>query len=625
MSRFFFDLETNGLLESVTTIHSLVLQNADTGEMVSCADQPGYVPVREGLELLCGADEIIGHNIIGFDLRVVRKLHPWFAFKGRVTDTLVLARLWKSGDALREDDAKRIHRGEFPRRHLGSHALEAWGHRLGILKDEYDGGWEQWNPDMQAYCEQDVRVTAALHQRLAGLDLGARAVELEHRVAEIIARQEERGFAFDVAAAEALTQELLRERAVAAQELTQVFSPWYEPDGKDPVCVPKVSRAALGITKGVPYTKVRLVTFNPGSRAHLAKRLRALYGWTPEAYTPTGEPKIDDEVLSRLPWHEAKAAARYYMIEKRLGQLAEGSEAWLSHVRNGRIHGSVNPLGAHTGRMTHSAPNLAQVPSVRAPYGKQCRSLFVASPGYFLVGIDAEALELCCFAHFLARYDGGAYAEVVLHGEKEKGTDIHSTNARALGLDPKAQYCVGGQQQTGRDIAKVWFYAWLYGAGNKKLAEILGVQGSDSKRAAAGARSARKFSEALPAAGRLVEALSEALSRQGFIYGLDRRRLYPRHPRAALNTLLQSAGAVIMKVALVLFDERLQAAGLVPGRDYEFVANVHDEWQVECLPEHVETVKTLGPASITAAGEELRLRCPLRGSAAVGRNWAETH
>jgi DNA polymerase I-like protein with 3'-5' exonuclease and polymerase domains len=628
MARYFFDLETDGFLDTVSVIHSLVLEDVDTGEVFSCADQPGYHSIREGLTRLLHAEEVIGHNVIKYDIPVIEKLFPDLTPKGKVTDTAVMARLWRSADALREHDAPLVRRGILPRNLIGAHSLEAWGYRTGVFKDDYTGGWDVWSKTMQDYCVQDVRATAALYRDLLTKDLSPRAVSLEHAVALIISRQERRGFAFDEEAALALRIELEKERAEVTHKLREAFHPWYEPERKGGMIVerdPKVSRPKDGIAKGCRYVKIDLVSFNPASRAHLAKRLKALYGWTPTEFTPTGEPKIDDDILGQLPWPEAKLAARYLMLEKRLGQLAEGQEAWLSRVRDGRLYGGVNTLGAHTGRMTHHSPNLAQVPSLRAPYGKNCRALFTASPGFVLVGIDAEALELCCLAHFLAKYDGGAYIETVLNGDKTKGTDIHSVNARALGLDPTKSYLVEGQHQSGRDIAKTWFYAWLYGAGDVKLGETLGASGTRGAKARVGRKGAERFARALPAAGKLVKAVTETLAAQKFLYGLDRRKLYPRNARAAINTLLQSAGAVIMKEALVILDVRLQALGMTPGVDYEFVANVHDEWQIECLPQHVETIKREGPESIRQAGISLNFRCPLRGSAVHGQSWADTH
>jgi DNA polymerase I-like protein with 3'-5' exonuclease and polymerase domains len=647
--RLIFDIETDGLLDTMTVIHSLVLRDADTGALVaSCSDSDENLPsVAYGLGTLSGADEIIGHNVIRFDIPAIQKLYPGWAYRGRVIDTLMLARLWKTGDVLRIEDAERPG-GTLPGRMFGAQSLEAWGMRFGVLKGGYsdwfkeqcaakgvpynDGDeWREWCPEMQDYCEQDTVVTLRLWQEVQHLLVEApRAAELEHRVAWIIARQERRGFAFDSAGADALVQMLMGVRAELEDELRRTFKPWWRKvGGKAGEFVPARDNRKMGYTAGCPITKVELAVFDPNSRQDFASRLKALYGWEPTEKTESGLPKIDEATLGTLPWPEARLAARYFTVQKRLGQLATGKEAWLSKVRNGRIHGSVNTNGAHTGRMTHQGPNMAQVPSVRAPWGKECRALFMAGEGYVLVGMDAAAIELRNLAGYMAPYDGGAYVKLVLSSDdpevKAAGGDLHSVNARALGLDPKKKYSIDGKTPTGRDIAKVWFYAFIYGAGAVKLGEILGVRGSADKMARAGRRARDNFMRALPALAKLVEKVQAMLKARGYLKGLDGRHLHARSPHAALNTLLQSAGAVLMKQALVELDDALQAAGLVPGVDYEFVANVHDEVQMEVLPQHAEFVGKLAADCVRLAGEAFNFKCPLAGNYVVGKTWADTH
>jgi DNA polymerase I-like protein with 3'-5' exonuclease and polymerase domains len=289
------------------------------------------------------------------------------------------------------------------------------------------------------------------------------------------------------------------------------------------------------------------------------------------------------------------------MLTKRIGQVGEGRHSWLASEREGKIHGSVNTNGAVTGRMTHASPNIAQVPSVRAPYGKECRSLFKAETGRRLVGCDADALELRCLAGYMALYDGGKYVKTVLGGRKEDGTDMHSINSRTLGCD--------------RDTAKTWFYAFIYGAGDRKLGSILG------KGPRAGTQSRTAFLRSLPALDKLVKRVQDRAASRGHLLGLDGRHLRVRSEHAALNTLLQSAGAIFMKQALVLLDETLKAHGL----DYEFVANVHDEWQIEAREDHAEEVGRLAVSAIQRAGEWFEFGCPLTGNFVIGQTWADTH
>ncbi|GGD03328.1 DNA polymerase [Pyruvatibacter mobilis] len=649
MSRYFFDCETNGFLDELDRIHSLVLKDADTGHVISCADQPHYIKngfgIEDGVKLLARADEIIGHNIIKFDIPALAKVYPGFSPQGKVTDTMVWARLVYPRDDLRTKDAslnrKRERKG-LPRidgKEMGGQKLETWGFRLGILKGTYaqdnEDAWSSWNPEMQDYCEQDVEVTEALYRRLterSGKILAdgkpafpLEAIDLEHRVAAIVARQERYGFCFDTEKAEALLARLLTRRAELGDELQKAFPPRWRPKGKGPF-VPKRDNARMGYVAGCPLTKVELTPFNPGSRIHVSEWLKVMRGWRPIEFTNDGHPKVDETILNQLPFPEAKVLAETFMIDKRLGQLSEGDQAWLKCVGlDGRIHGSVNTNGAVTGRMTHMLPNVGQVPSGKAPYGHECRECFTVPPDKVQVGCDADALELRCLAGYMAKYDNGSYIEVVLKGKKEDGTDNHSVNCRALGLDPKKIIPIDGKQETGRDIAKTWFYAFIYGAGDWKLGATVGVRGDEAEIIKAGKKSRATFLKNLPALGKLTEKVKAKAKKQGFIRGLDGRRLSIRSQHAALNTLLQSAGAIIMKKGLVILDGLLQDAGLVPGEDYEFVANVHDEWQMEVSPQHAEMVGQTARRAIQLAGEAFNFRCPLDGAYDIGRNWAETH
>jgi DNA polymerase-1 len=632
LSRYVFDIETDGLLPELTTIHSLVLKDLDTGTKVSCSSVGFPYSIEHGVELLQGADLIVGHNVIKFDVPAIQKLFPQFKPRGEVRDTLVLTRLLYPD--IRDRDFKRH---GFPKQLAGAHGLEAWGHRLGKWKGDYAevktkearaAGikskpdihkyvWGSWNAEMQAYCEQDVEVTAELYSRAAAYILANNipedAVKLEHGVAHIVARQERYGFGFDVAKAAVFHATLVAHRTRLEDELQKTF----KPKVVETVFIPKGNNKRYGYVKGVPFIKRKVVPFNPGSRQQMAERLQEL-GWEPEEFGKDGIPKVDDETLQLLPWPEAKLMAEYAMVQKRIGALASGKEAWLNHERNGRIHGQITTCGTPTARMTHQHPNVAQVPAItsrktgeKQPYGKECRELFIATNGKVLVGCDADALELRDLAGYMARYDGGEYIKIVLEGKKENGTDMHSVNARALGAP--------------RDTAKVWFYAWIYGAGDYKLGLILGVQGSAGKIKAAGKASRRKFERGLPALAKLGEAVRKRVAAQGWLKGLDGRRIHIRSEHSALNFLLQSAGAIQMKRALVILDAELQAAGYVPGVHYEFVANVHDEWQIEVLPEIAQYVGEVAADAIRKAGEYYEFRCPLKGNFEVGNSWADTH
>ena len=621
MKALLFDIETNGLLQELDKVHCIGIKDSETGESMDFADQEGFKPIKAALKILEDAPLIVAHNALGFDLPAIQKVYPGWKPKGRVMDTLVMSRVVWPKDRLQDRDFALNKAGKLPGNLIGRHSLEAFGYRLGEYKGDYDGGWEFWSPEMHEYMIQDVEVLFKLWHRIARENWSPESFDLEHAVADIIYRQEAHGFAFDVESAVALHATLVQKKADIEADLLKVFPPL---EIRTPF-TPKVNSKKLGYQKGVPTEKVRIEEFNPASRDHIAKRLQML-GWKPTDFTDGGKPKVDDSILSQLPYPEAKPLATYLMLEKRLGQLAEGKEAWLKHVgKDGRIHGRVNPNGAVTGRMTHSTPNMAQVPSGGSPYGKECRALFRAPEGKVIIGCDADALELRCLAHFMARYDDGEYVQVVLEGKKEDGTDIHSVNARALGLDPKQRYEVAGGNPTGRDISKVWFYAFIYGAGDEKLGTILGKPAGESARKE-GKRSRARFLVNLPALGSLTDAVKSRAKEKNFLVGLDKRLLFVRSDHAALNTLLQSAGALIMKKALVLLDNSLKLHHrLTPGHDYEFVANVHDEFQIEATQDWAETIGKTAADSIRLAGEAFGFRCPLAGQYQIGKNWSETH
>jgi DNA polymerase I-like protein with 3'-5' exonuclease and polymerase domains len=346
-------------------------------------------------------------------------------------------------------------------------------------------------------------------------------------------------------------------------------------------------------------TKIRRVTFNPSSRDHIAKKLKAL-GWKPKVFTETNQPKVDEAVLSSLPYPEAKLLCQYLLVEKRIGQLAEGRQSWLKLETDGRIHGQVTTMGAVTSRCTHQNPNMAQVPSIKAPYGKECRSLFYAPSGYVLMGCDVSGLELRCLAHFMARYDEGEYGRILLE------EDIHTANQLAAGLPT-------------RDNAKTFIYAFLYGAGDEKIGKIIGK----------GAREGKKLKEAFlsktPALQKLREGVGKAATERGHIKALDGRLMPIRHPHAALNTLLQGAGAIICKRWVVTFHQLLREHGFTDGIDYMQVAFVHDEIQVLVKENYADKIGEICIKAIKSAGEYYGIRIPLDGEYKFGRNWAETH
>ena len=371
MPRYVFDIETNGFLHQLDRVHSLVLIDIDTGEMVSCTNQPGYHSIRHGLNLLSEADEIVGHNILGFDIPALKKVYPDWTYRGAVRDTLVMSYLIypnvKDIDFTLVKKKKLPH--EFQKKGLvGKHSLESWGYRLGEYKGDFKGPWDSWSVDMQDYCEQDVRVNVQLYHKMYTKKFSEVSIVLEHVVRQIINRQEAYGWLFDEQKAIKLHAKLVGIREKLRAELQGVFPPFYVKDGGK-LTTPKRTlrykdKKRPDLTEGASYQKVKLVDFNPGSTAHIVNRLQTLYGWEPTEFTDAGNPKMDEEIIQEVTklYPQLKPLEEYLVVSKRLSQLSEGDSAWLKKVQDdGRIRGRVMTNGAVTGRMTHNSPNMAQL------------------------------------------------------------------------------------------------------------------------------------------------------------------------------------------------------------------------------------------------------------------------
>jgi len=597
MERLVYDIETDGLDPSV--IHCLYIGDMATKEVT------GYIgdEVPAGIKRLENADECIAHNGIKYDEWVMDKLVGYNP-KGTQRDTLVLSRLIFT-DMKDKDFAFARKNPSFPSNLIGSHALRAWGLRLGFPKDDYakqmeERGldpWAEYNDEMGTYCAQDVLVTMKLVELIDGKEWPEESIELEHTFARLVFQQEQNGVEFDEAAAVQLYGDLQQERHDIMLELKNFFGMYYKPDK---VFTPKSDNQRFGYVGGAPLLKVKLIEFNPASNDQVADRLQKLYGWKPKLFTPSGKPVVDEAVLKALRYPPIKMLLRYQLLNKRIGQLAEGKQAWLKVMRNGRIFGSVNTNGAVTGRCTHSHPNLAQVPAVNAPFGAQCRALFKPRKGWVIVGADASGLELRCLAHYMGRWDKGAYARVILEG------DIHTVNQEAAGLPT-------------RDNAKTFIYGFLYGAGDEKIGKIIG------KGRTAGRKLKAKFLRGLPALDKLKKGVERKVKSVGYLTGLDGRKLHIRSAHAALNTLLQSAGALIMKQGLIELAALLSHEGFRHGQEYAFMLNIHDEWQIECKPEVVERIGELMVKAMKLSGEHFEFRCVIDGEYKVGASWADTH
>jgi DNA polymerase I-like protein with 3'-5' exonuclease and polymerase domains len=509
-------------------------------------------------QYLDSVEKIIAHNGIFFDFPVLKKVWNIKVKKPQVIDTLVLSRLYNPS---LED----------------GHSLAAWGQRLGFPKGDFKDFDNGLTDEMLEYCKQDTLVTAKLYQHLEREmkdDFSEKSKELEHQVAIIIAEQERNGFKLDERGAMELLCSLKAKLEAHTVALQSIFPAKVESNR-----VAKNGRKLNDI----------VTPFNPGSRQQIAERLQEK-GWKPKKHTEKGSIIVDETTLEGIDIPEAKAIAEYLMLQKRIGQI----ESWLEAVKSdGRVHGRVITNGAVTGRMTHMSPNMAQIPNSSAVYGPECRNLWIVEKGNRLVGIDASGLELRMLAHYM---NDDEYTSEVVSG------DIHTANQKAAGLETRNQ-------------AKTFIYAFLYGAGSPKIGSIVGGGAKE------GQKLITSFLRNTPKLKALREKVSRIYSQKGWLPGLDGRKLLVRSEHSSLNTLLQGAGAIVMKQAVVLLSNRLKREKI----EHKFCANVHDEWQIETKEETADLVGQYGVLAIEEAGKVLKMRCPLGGEYRTGLTWKDTH
>lgn len=565
--KIILDIETKSTHDKVWCV---VTRNIETDEVIVWKEVSGLQKYLDQCDL------IIGHNLIAFDRRVLEKTWNISMKTNQLYDTLVSARLLD------------------PSREAG-HRLENYGVMLGFPKTDYKAEWEKhngieleknsirhWDEPvldlMIPYCIQDTLVTKKLYEYLVTQfnqqKFDNRSIELEHKVQEIICKQTENGFKLDEREAIFLLARLKGKLSYIENELQSIFP------------AKTIERVSEKTGKKL---KTKIEPFNSGSRKQIGERLIEK-GWKPKVFTETGQPKVDETTLKETDIPEAKLMGEYLMLQKRISQI----DSWLEAVgKDGRVHGRVITNGAVTGRMTHSSPNMAQVPNSGSEYGEDCRALWTVEKGYKLVGIDASGLELRMLAHYMK---DDAYTNEVVSG------DIHTANQKAAGLQNRNQ-------------AKTFIYAFLYGAGDAKIGQIVGAGAKE------GQRLKDTFLKNTPALKELRERIIRIATNSKSLPGLDGRRLQVRSEHAALNTLLQGAGAIVMKQALVNFVTYMDERNI----DYRLVANVHDEIQCEVKEGYEELAGQLGVKAIEQAGKDFNMRCPLTGEYKCGNNWKETH
>lgn len=687
--RLVYDIETDGLLEDskpgakktyrkLTKVHCIGAIDADTEEEFLF----GPDRLDEGLRLLAEADELIGHNVIQFDLKALQLLYPEFHPKDPVQfDTLIAAKLTWPGDVLFQLDGKLVEKGILPPQLRKRYSLKSFGYRMGFLKGEFaeETDWQEYTPEMGEYCLQDCRVELALYRRImakaAERDVPPEVFKLEMLACEVLFWQEKAGFWFDYDKALSILADLQNRQAALEERLKEQFPPWLSPvwvERKDPrtgeVLKDQRGRALLEIKtetvkttrkvkmteypdvtirrfspktgkelkpyvgpplchyeEGSPYSPIEFLEFNPSSRDHVADRLEKIFGWDPQEFSPKdGRPKVDETILKSLPYPPAGDLVNYFIVSKIAGMLAQGAQSWIVNydAKTHRIHGRVDQLGTITGRAAHSNPNLGQVPSIA-----------VGPDGHPLMGLEG-AFGYECRSLFGAP-----------PGWEQTGVDMAGIELRCLAhymapfdggdyikLVTEGDVHTANQQAAGlptRASAKTMIYAFLYGAGDVKMGTIVmeahGQSGwPEKKLRAEGKKLKANLLRNLPALGTLIEKVKQS-ARKGWIRGLDGRVLYVRSEYSALNTLLQACGAILAKRWMVNTHIALPANGIILGRDYQQMAWVHDELQLGHRPGLGPEIGRIAVEQIAEAGRQMNFRCPITGEAKHGRNWADTH
>ena len=544
MTTAIVDIETDSL--DATKIHCIVARSYESNKVKAWVGQE----CSEFASWSQQIDTFVMHNGISFDAPVLNRLLGCNIKLSQIRDTLIESQLY---NPIRD----------------GGHSLEAWGKTLGFEKGDFHD-FAHYSPDMLEYCKRDTEVTRLVAQKLEveGKSFKPKAYELECKVRAIIDKQQKNGFAFKIKEAMILQAQLQDELSTLERKAEEDFEP----------------------TEVVLKTKTKYIPFNIASRKQIADRLQAK-GWKPTQMTEKGNVIINEAVLSKIKLPEAKMFNRYFLLQKRTGLL----KSWIMACQeDNRVRGSVMTLRTITGRMAHAVPNMAQVPAVYSPYGKECRGLWTVddTSKYRLVGVDASGLELRCLAHYM---NDPEYTNIVLTG------DVHTANQERAGLKT-------------RDQAKTFIYAFLYGAGAAKIGKVVGGTAKH------GQQLITRFLNNMPALKHLRMLVSKEAAGDT-IKALDGRLLHIRSEHAALNTLLQGAGAIVCKQWLVHIMERVIKAKL----DVRLVASIHDEYQFEVAIPDIERFCRLTKEAMTQTTKTLKMKCELDCDYKVGKTWAETH
>lgn len=646
------DIETNAI-EHPDKCWLVGGKMMDTGEVFKFENvHEDPVARKAATEWHHSLDKMVGHNFIQYDLPLLNKWLDTPLDPRKVIDTLIVSRVV-------DYDIPSPTGGS------GPHSLKSWGLRLGVHKGDYTD-FENFTQEMIDYWYGDLDTTEALFNHFSDIIFDkdwARSLRAEHDVQIELVRSKYHGFHFNADLATHLLEGVSGQMEGIEAQFQEDFPPKLLPvntikyrekaDGTPYSSVIKAKeKYSLTQRVGDDLVCYDFIPFNPGASKDRADVLWD-NGWKPFDKTKThikfnrlkvGDPygkkiakmtqefydekkatlgrygyTVSEDNLATLPdtaLPGAKALAQWLTLEGRRSSLVE----WINQVcDDGRIHGTINNIGAWTGRCAHKAPNTANIASVfhgtptnaveeiKARYDRHLRECWDTPEGSYLVGCDADGIQLRVLADYMWRhFDADMYAKAIMEGKKENETDIHNMNKNALDVE-------GGT----RDMAKTFIYAWLLGAGVDKTASILGV----GTKEATAART--RFEQNIDGLAALKRRLVPYIAEKGYFTGYDGRKVKVPSEYKVLAGLLQSGESVLLKHTLINFHTKARAEGI----NFKMVGFIHDEYQIEVIgtKEEAEHMGNLVATTMTQTGKDLGFRIPTPGSYEVGRNWLDTH
>lgn len=597
------DIEADNLLPKLSKFHCAGAIDVDTGQEYWF----GPDQIKEFLDLLSEADTVVFHNAFGYDIPALKKLAKLYGFSWdiepkKVQCTKVMSQVLNY------------------RRFGFGHSLKQWGEFFKDNKGDYTGGWEEFNENMFVYMQQDVRLGAKVYlyllkelknyiQRTNSKKILS-ALRSEMEMDRIMTEQCSNGWTFNVDGAKVLLSEIEAKMKqtedfinpqlpgrvkmiddepktptyTKAGKLTSHIDKWFQLGGK---CV--VNECPIW----GPYQRLEFIAGDIGN-TDTVKRLLYTLNWKPDDWNwkkVNGEfvkvsPKLTESSMENLG-EVGKALADYYTLRSRKSIV----EGWFEHVdNNSRLHGDVFNVGTPTFRQTHKV--IANLPSGKAAFGPEIRGLFIAKPGYKLVSADSAACQLRLLAHFLNDKD---FTHTILEG------DIHQKNADILGCS--------------RATAKPFIFAFLYGAGGKKLGSILGVSEKE------GTKKRNQFLEAMPQLKALIEKVQKIADIQGYLPGLDDRPIYTESAHKALNYLIQGAEAVVMKATVIMIDEELKKANI----EFNHLLFYHDEHNIEVREDQAEQAREIIMRCFEEAPKQYGINIMTCGDCNIGGDYYAVH